>query len=206
MSFRIHTEEEVDTTFANYITTSTTGSPIFIPIGSIVPFALTEGQLLTLSDKFYLCDGRTCANTPYSSITGQLNVPDLRGLFVRGINAPRQIGSIEAQSTRLPTNPIALTLSASGTHAHGTSTTSSAGSHSHTYQTPAAVSSGPYNTAIDLIRPGFAAIYTSSVDGQHTHSALTDPDGIHTHSLAISFSESITRPRNFAVNYFIRVY
>ena len=60
----------------------------FLPVGSIVSSLLDEANFYaTKSNSFWvLCDGRNVAGSQYQTVTGNANVPDMRGLFLRGKN------------------------------------------------------------------------------------------------------------------------
>lgn len=65
-----------------------------LPVGSIIPSMLTEIQLQKeVIGEWILADGRTIPKTSrYAAISGKSNVPDLRGMFLRGLNAERSDG------------------------------------------------------------------------------------------------------------------
>lgn len=122
-----------------------------IPVGSVVAFA---GKPMHLPPDWLLCDGQVLDKTLYPELyavlgtlhgagynsqslkTGDFNVPDYRGLFLRGVDWGRGldpdrntrqaaavggqsgdgVGSIQAGATALPHNPWILSLS--GEHDH----------------------------------------------------------------------------------------
>ena len=59
-----------------------------LPIGTVLA---TMVQMDTLNEIWALADGRT-ANTEYFEAIGNANLPDLRGMFLRGLNAGRADG------------------------------------------------------------------------------------------------------------------
>jgi len=73
-----------------------------VPVGTIVASMLSEDQFAeatydnTESDltkrKWTLADGKTVESSQYVIITGNANVPDLRGMFLRGLNVGRDDG------------------------------------------------------------------------------------------------------------------
>lgn len=64
------------------------------PIGSIVSSMLTEAQYQGLyGTGWILMDGRSCAGSAYSAVTGATTVPDARGMVLRGKNNGRSDGS-----------------------------------------------------------------------------------------------------------------
>lgn len=58
------------------------------PVGTIVSSVLPPEKLYTITTLWVPADGRSIdQNTKYAQLTNKSNVPDLRGLFVRGLNA-----------------------------------------------------------------------------------------------------------------------
>ena len=58
-----------------------------IPIGTIIHSMLTETQIqLVYGKSWVLMDGRNVAGSSYAAITGNIIIPDARGLFLRGKN------------------------------------------------------------------------------------------------------------------------
>lgn len=54
-------------------------------VGDVVQSMLTEAQFQAIrGTDWVLADGRTAAGTEYNSITGNANIPDMRGQFLRG--------------------------------------------------------------------------------------------------------------------------
>jgi hypothetical protein len=120
------------------------------------------------------CDGSAVSRTTYAALFAKIgttfgagngsttfNVPDLRGQFVRGVDAgrgldpSRVLGS--SQSFAMQSHSHTATASNAGTHDH-TATALAAGSHTHTT--------------------------TVSTDGIHTHTASTGDAGAHTHTVS----------------------
>ena len=143
-------------------------------------------------------NGTTIAVGTISNATGAskpFNVPDLRGMFLRGVDGTRgdlpdeknrlsifsgsntgnNVGSYESNSTALPQNPL---------------TTSNPGDHWHMVATQAfaAAKGGDFIA----LAAGSGTTYTGSgLSGGHTHS--------------ISGGDNETRPRNMAVYYIIKL-
>ena len=87
-------------------------------IGDIVQSMLTEVQFQAERDgTWVLADGRSVSGDQYETITGNANIPDLRGKFLRGKNN----GTSTTEGN------------ASGEVALGTPQTDELRSHSHTY-------------------------------------------------------------------------
>jgi hypothetical protein len=66
-----------------------------LPIGTVVA---TMAQMDTSGGIWVLADGRT-ATTEYFKATGENKVPDLRGAFLRGLNAGRTDGREDPEGT-----------------------------------------------------------------------------------------------------------
>lgn len=60
------------------------------PVGMIVPSMLTLAQFQSINGiSWVLADGASAAGSNYATITGNANLPDLRGMFLRGKNNGR---------------------------------------------------------------------------------------------------------------------
>src|SRR5258706_15063259 len=76
--------------------------------------------------KWILADGRDVTGTEYARKTGARPIPDLRGMFLRGIDpaSNRSPGSKEQFATALPsTKAFVGTTSSAGEHEHGNGAT-----------------------------------------------------------------------------------
>lgn len=67
---------------------------VLFPVGSIIDSMLTEVQFQAQignpsPSTWVLADGRSSAGSLYAEVTGQANIPDLRGIFRRGKNNGR---------------------------------------------------------------------------------------------------------------------
>jgi hypothetical protein len=98
---------------------------IALPIGSIVDSTLTEVQFQAQIGNpspvtWVLADGRDITGTSLQLLTGQLNAPDLRGIFTRGKNNGR------ADGNQNPDGDLAI----------GTYTADKFLSHTHSYREP----------------------------------------------------------------------
>jgi hypothetical protein len=153
-------------------------------VGDIVPSTLQESQFVSVHGAgWVLADGRDVTGTKYASSVSA-KVPDLRGMFLRGINAgrtgqyadpagDRAAGSYEDDATALPKSGFA---------------TSKAGSHNH---------AGKY------VGNGAGAHESGSHGGPAYESQPIIADGDHSH--VVTGGDSETRPKNAAVYYYIRV-
>ena len=107
----------------------------FAPVGTIVASTFDEVAFarlvnedpggLTPSRKWILADGRDAQGTKFAFGRTETHVPDLRGMFLRGIDpsgkldpeGARSAGSIQKYGTARPVSPFAGTSSDNGTFA-----------------------------------------------------------------------------------------
>jgi hypothetical protein len=164
-------------------------------VGDIKESVLTEAQFKSLLSpaeqlKWALADGRDVTGSAYAALTGQSKIPDLRGAFLRmaGRNNAHtgwdggNLNAFNDDTTRRPRSDFT----------GGTSTT---GSHSHTVRTTADESSRGYIT-------GGAGSWLEDVSGNNA----MYPAGNHSHSVTINGGgDSETKPKNYTVNYFIKI-
>jgi hypothetical protein len=68
---------------------------VIIPVGTIVETMLTEAQFQAEvgNTNWILADGRNVAGSRYTTVTGNSNIPDLRGVFLRSKNNGRSDGN-----------------------------------------------------------------------------------------------------------------
>jgi microcystin-dependent protein len=180
------------------------------PIGSIVAYAGSVDDTWETSNGWLLCDGRVLdrADPQFTllfdaigffwggDLRDRFNLPDLRGYFLRGVDAPRgnrdpdsdvrvenhenghqgrAVGSVQGWATALPERDHAIKVAPAGRHHHTMS---------------------------------FELNATRDVDGQDNTVAYpgpthtTDTVGHHVHELEGGHRE--TRPINAYVNWIIR--
>jgi len=174
-------------------------------IGDVKQSWLTEtefrGQLsATERNKWVLADGRNVAGSKFSAITGQDNVPDMRGTYMRvpgrNGNIPEWMGFNHRQQydmeTALPTKAFTGTTSTDGRHRHeqGYYTTDAARMYAHGHRftgTNGPVSSNELST---LPRD----LPYTAYDGNHKHTVTINGGG-----------DTETRPKTTAINTFIKV-
>lgn len=204
MSNRNYIDLSLDSLTANKIIINniTSGQESF-NVGTIIPSVLSEIQMNSVSTKYLLCDGRSCVGTELYAQHGIANTPNLQNIFTRGARSGRSIGSIEPSTTALPASSLA-NISVSGLHTHSGSTDSS-GAHQHQYTRINDATIGPYATPASIAKKGLDFTTNTSSNGAHTHTISIDNAGAHTHACVFGSSASDTRPKNFAVNYFIKV-
>jgi microcystin-dependent protein len=172
-----------------------------IPVGTIVAIYGTNVQ-----QGWLLCNGSTFNTSQYPQLftyLGSSTLPDLRGVFLRGldngrgIDVGRVLRSYQTDSTKLPNNNF--TTNTTGNHTH---TTDTQGDHAHSYSINTYTQdnygtnwalTGPYN-------PTSAINRTTSTAGAHSHTTTTA--GSHSHT--INGGDIETRPNNIALYYIIK--
>jgi len=203
------------------------------PAGTIVAFGGS-----TIPDGWLLCDGTaldpdnytdlsTAIGTSWgdgssdSDVNTTFNLPNLQGVFLRGVDNGRgydpeaagriadytgantgdAVGSYQDNATALPnTNFSTNTL---GDHSHSGSTSTN-GNHSHTW-----AGSGDPNSWGGAVtgRHGELTTHpgniTTTTNGNHSHSVSTNTTGNHSHNIT-SGGDNETRPKNAYVNYIIK--
>jgi hypothetical protein len=148
------------------------------PVGMVVYADLTEVQFQALNGTgWVLADGRNVAGSTYATVTGNATVSDLRGVLVRSKNNGRSDGNQDPDGER------AL----------------------RSFQ----------NDALQNITGGFqAAYYNSNVSGafQANGTSINQQDAGITARPSMTFdasrvarTSSETRPRNVALNAFIKI-
>ena len=156
-----------------------------VPTGTIVAF-----WGYTAPPGWLLCHGQTVpTGSEYESLRKMVgsNLPDLRGLFLRGRNEgrtddwkdpdERPIGRLQGDATRRPNNPF--TSDAQGNHRHG-------------------LLDWRYHNRRD--DPGNFGHLESRPDGDRQY---TEYAGAHTHTIT-GGGDSETRPKNICINWIIK--
>ena len=178
---------------------SATPADLFL-IGSVQQSILTESQFKSLlstaeNTKWCLADGRNVAGSLYAQTTKRDTVPDLRGAYLRmaGQNAGNTawnggtLAAFQEDNTARPKNAF-------------TGTTGTDGNHTHT-----ANPDGYYSVKSSS---GTWAVGSATVhDGRDSRMTLsTSTAGAHAHSVTINGGgDTETRPKTYAVNYYIRI-
>lgn len=165
---------------------------ILLPVGSVVPTLLSPAQFQaqqgnpTAPFNFILADGSAVPGSLYASVSGNANVPDLRGVFLRGRNYSR------SGSTGNP----------DGDFAPGTYQADQFASHNHGFNDPG--HSHTFNQAVGLRINNYQAGSPLSAYDQVGSNALT----INTATTGINISSqggNETRAKNVTVNFMIRI-
>jgi len=197
-----------------------------VPVGSVVAFA--GGTARAVPEGWLLCDGSAVLRETYADLlavigstygagdgTTTFNVPDYRGLFLRGVDDPDGaggrdaagrdpdaaqrtgvtggltagdvVGSLQGDATRSPNKPF-VTL-ADGAHSHVVLWSRDGGG------------------GIQGVRQAFQT--STNRYGTTTIPRQEDPrqpeaDGVHLHGVDPASGDAETRPKNAAVNWIIK--
>lgn len=163
---------------------------LLFPVGSIIPSMLSSVQFQAQMGSpspvtFQLCDGSSVAGSLYATVTGNTNVPDFRGSFLRGQDQGRGLN---------PDGNLAL-----GTYQGDTFV-----SHNHNFSDPG--HSHGFNQGIGLRQNNYVlnASVLSAFDTTYGGPALT----INTATTGISIvaqGGNETRAKNYTINFFMRI-
>ena len=152
-------------------------------VGDIITSALTEAQFQAQRNgTWVLMDGRSVVGSRYQALTSQANIPDGRGLFLRGKNNGRVDG------LQNPAGEVAIgTYQADDNKAHTHTTSGGGGGSATTYVDQNVV--GGANQLVGTNNTAPAGSYTF-------------PGG----AVTVNSSGGVdSRPRNITVNYFIKI-
>jgi hypothetical protein len=190
-----------------------------VPVGTILPFG---GSVANVPPGYLLCNGQSVAQTDYPNLYKAIgnawgtsgtnfNVPDLRGVFLRGVDGGR--AQDPDRTSRTASNTGGNTGDAVGSyqgdqykgHNHGGST-GNAGNHGH--NTNAGGGSG--NGSVGLMQipnsgntpTGFDSS-NGEVDLKNLVNIIIYPNGDHNHSIGADGGTE-TRPKNANVYYIIK--
>lgn len=145
-------------------------------VGDVVQSMLTEAQFQAERDgTWVLADGRSVTGTKYETITGNSNIPDLRGRFLRGKNNDRSASSGNA----------------SGEVNLGTEQSDRLGSHSHRVWGKTSTGAS-YNDPLNFPASGITGEQTVGNEGWFTQ-------------YIENTGAAETNPRNVTVNFFIKI-
>jgi hypothetical protein len=170
------------------------------PVGTIIQSVLTPQQFQTAmgadGSKWRLAAGGDCTGTAYATLTGATTLPDLRGSFLRMAGQSLSgwdggaLNGFTEDSTARPKNAF-------------TGSTNSAGGHTHNLWSRRmnAYSGAGYYSAAQTVGEGIMAGGATDVSGR-----WMDSDGAHSHTTTVTGGgDAETKPKSYAVNYFIKV-
>ncbi len=190
-----------------------------VPVGSIIPFA---GPVDNIPEGWELCDGTALNSSEYPALwsaigqawgdgtaspdgtIGNFNLPDLRGLFLRGVS---HLSNNDPNKTSR--NPSSMTLSGQNTGNLAGSLQDNATKLPNTdFETD---NSGNHTHSETRIPKGNVWYSRYSWGGGHItednfsyQSVATGEGGSHTHKVTTGGDDE-TRPKNAYVNYIIKV-
>jgi hypothetical protein len=194
------------------------GSGSAFPIGSVIAYLGNNGNIAGMeANGWFKCDGRSISGlsalsadekTAFTNILGgSSNLPDLRAIFLRGLDEGRGYDDNAGTRTGGESTTGVRSYQAGLIQAHGhTGTAAAGGDHNHGGSTGGSNISVPVGTK-DPDDSGVGGTRRCASDNyqdnNHTHSIPAS--GTHTHSLTInSEGGAETRPENIAVYYLIR--
>ena len=157
-----------------------------VPVGGIVPYS---GEPDDLPDNWTICDGKTITD-PTSPLNGQ-SVPDLRGMFVRGVNNTHPRDTLGGQDTAPNhSHPSPVHSHSLASHRHGLpSHAHSLGRHdhsgaNHTHSLPSHAHSLPEHAHSLPSHSHSSPAHTHSLP-EHAHSSPEHAHSLpeHAHSL-----------------------
>jgi len=170
-----------------------------LPIGTIIASMLQFEKFQNVAGNTWKpADGRKVStSSKYAKLTGNTTLPDLRGIFLRGLNqfdplmgsrrdeykdpdgSRKKAGKLQKDATSLPKNKKSPFKG----------NAASAGIHSHIY----------FKARSEGARSG-------SHDRASSEAGTTGSSGDHTHTVLITAGgDSETRPVNIAVFYYIKI-
>lgn len=166
--------------------------PVGTIVASLLPPALFAGSFRTKT--WQLADGSLTDAPEYAAAFGTNLLPDLRGVFLRGLNLARSDSLADPDGSRLPGKGQgdATRLPKTGF------TIGSAGSHNHSMNFETSATRAPQASGQPTVINTVA--YPALQGAAHPTTAAA---GAHTHSL--SGGDAETRPKNVAVYYYIKV-
>lgn len=198
----------------------------FVPVGTVVAYSgviNSKVRELLYQSRWLVCDGSALSIAKYpalyttikdiygnSTTAETFNIPDFRGVFLRGLDAGKQIdpnrllGSYQADQNQSH-NHIGH-IKEGGLHTHE-GQTKTGGAHQHRLQ-----ANGYWFTAKNYNERRAITNeiddnqeYWTTEDGTHSHAFHIDTSGSHSHELTIDASGGDeSRPKNYPVTYLIR--
>ena len=185
------------------------------PVGTVVASLVPPTDFLRSGDDTWIhADGRhDVTDSAYFAITGRDRVPDLRGMFLRGLNTfdggnlvdeewrdpeMRTVGERQVDATWLPPT---TTTTQSGEHRHTTGIESTP--HTHTGSTNARTQGGGNTFDSGKTRGMTPRGIITIRPNKETHIHTIASSGPHRHD--IEGGDVETRPNNVAVFYYVKI-
>ena len=206
------------------------GSGSAFPIGSVIAYLGNNGNIAGMeANGWFKCDGRSISGlsaalsadeiTAFTNVVGN-NLPDLRGMFLRGVDQGRgydddagsrtggesTTGVRSYQGCKVEDITSTGTAASAGNHGH-TGSAGQGGDHSHsyvdTYFSEHNASSDPQNQSgsgnSDGDNEDWNKNRTTGLSGTHTHSLTIDAAVAHTHSITID--DAVAHTHSVSVSY-----
>ena len=184
-------------------------TPSTFPVGAVIAFA---GD--TAPSGYLLCDGSAVSRTKYKLLFGVLgvscgngdgsgtfNLPDYRGMFLRGVTGTATTDPNASSRTAMNTggntgnNVGSVQTSGFGSHTHTGTTDATDLSHTHTV---------PFYTTVTETSGGANSVQTATTSGTVTSSGASASMN-HTHTITTAGTGgSETRPINAYINWVIK--
>ena len=164
------------------------------PVGSFQASILEETQFITQLNfpspsTWVLADGRSVLGSTYQTLTGNTNIPDLRGITIRGLNNGGSAAGTRSDGNQNPNDP-------SGTFVPGKYSEDTFQGHVHGEQIPTTVGS------FDSVQSAFGN--ASSSVGIPNGNPFTGPpinDGVN----GVTRYGLDTAPKNVSLNWYVRI-
>jgi hypothetical protein len=169
------------------------------PVGTIIQSVLTPQQFQTAMGadgaKWRLAAGGDCVGTAYATLTGATTLPDLRGAFLRMAGQSLSgwdggaLNAFSEDSTKRPNTAFTGATNYEGAHVHTNGAASWGGD---------AAWHGTKNMGVNK--------RVANWDDWSPQNPYTSSEGNHSHTVQIAGGgDTETKPKSYAVNYFIKV-
>lgn len=176
---------QINANFTALIASDTRIESSTVPVGSIRAALLDENAFASAAgdpavfdasnSKWALADGRNVSGSGYATLSGNANLPDLRGVFLRGINGSRADGLGDPDGNR----------------AAGVYQSDQFRNHNHT--------NGSFAYLVRIGGPN-----TTAFLGDSNNTTGTEYDVLNSGAMQAAGGNE-TRPRNVAVYYYVRI-
>lgn len=174
-----------------------------IPVGAVVVFPASS-----IPKGYLKCDGSWQLKSEYKELYAVLResceendhsfrVPDYKGMFLRGVENPSDIGESYEDSTKMPNTPFKL--DASGHHRH---TTAAASGHTHKMDNAGDHDHDMAETKAKSYTINNVAAHTNTLSSEASHTPDIVESGEHTHNIIGGDEE--TCPKHIMVAYLIK--